>query len=890
MGMQGKFGFFDTLVNFVSRIGVSGDKAVGNTYAAPSYNKTEIDAAYRSSWLARKVIDIPPLDMTREWRNWQASEKQIEDMEQWEKDFGIVTKTRRALTWGRLYGGGALILGVDQGNANTPLDIEKVTQGSLKFVHALHRFELIAQDVIRDPMDPLFGQPKMYQVNSAQQGSVEIHPSRVIRFLGNEYPDEAMSGADQGWSDPYWMTLRDIVTQNDALSAVISSLVQEAKVDVITVPNLMEMVGTDVAEERLLKRFTLAMTMKSLNNTTLLDGGPDGKSGEQWTRKEMNFGGLDGIMKLFLAVAAGAADIPATRLLGKAPDGMNATGDSDTRNYYDMLSSRQELELWPSLIPLDKIMQLHLFGKIDDNIYFESAPLWQMTPAENADIASKKAATSKVYADMNVMPDLAFAKIVQNQLIEDATFPGIEAALKEFGDEPEAAPIPLMLAGPGQTALPAHLPPKQLPAPVRTTDFQDAMRRLDPTNTGVIRKSWKMGITKLFRTAETRIKSLIKGSEGVGLDQQHYRDLLENVMGGQEWFGKYVVRAYRRGLDDATQRLGSNMKFPFVESDVSTMRDVASRVQFDLSVIADELSKQIADAVKASVTVPEALSRASERISAIGIARAQTVAAVHTIGTHARASLNYYKRSGIKYVGADIEAVPHRHRMGDAEELLQFATAGDNLVCPECEDMEGQIFTIEEAEGVIPVHPNCRCAWIPIREPSGRFNKRLGVEDASSRSLYVHRPVINTGDIVKWAKEQGFQSIVPGDDMHVTICYSRTPFDWMKTQSDAPGEDDKGRITVRPGGIRIVERLGPQAVVLLFNSSVLSARHEQLRVAGAATDFDEYQPHVTLTYNTGSLFNLSAIVPYKGEIILGPEVFEEINDFDPSTVQEEMLQ
>ena len=35
------------------------------------------------------------------------------------------------------------------------------------------------------------------------------------------------------------------------------------------------------------------------------------------------------------------------------------------------------------------------------------------------------------------MPDLALAKGVQNMLIEDGSLPGLEAALDEFGDEPE---------------------------------------------------------------------------------------------------------------------------------------------------------------------------------------------------------------------------------------------------------------------------------------------------------------------------------------------------------------------------------------------------------------------------------------------------------------------
>jgi hypothetical protein len=41
---------------------------------------------------------------------------------------------------------------------------------------------------------------------------------------------------------------------------------------------------------------------------------------------------------------------------------------------------------------------------------------------------------------------------------------------------------------------------------------------------------------------------------------------------------------------------------------------------------------------------------------------------------------------------------------------------------------------------------------------------------------------------------------------------------------------------------------------------------------GASHDFDEYQPHVTITYE-GSDLDLSKVEPYRGELVFGPEIF-----------------
>ena len=45
----------------------------------------------------------------------------------------------------------------------------------------------------------------------------------------------------------------------------------------------------------------------------------------------------------------------------------------------------------------------------------------------------------------------------------------------------------------------------------------------------------------------------------------------------------------------------------------------------------------------------------------------------------------------------------------------EWITAGDERVCPDCAGLEGSIFTIEEAQGMLPLHAQCRCAWIPTK-------------------------------------------------------------------------------------------------------------------------------------------------------------------------------
>ncbi len=76
---------------------------------------------------------------------------------------------------------------------------EAVGPGGVKFLHVVNRWQLSAPVINRDPLDPYFGEPVSYEVVAPTRGALQIHPSRVIRFLGNEYPDPTLGLSV--WSD-----------------------------------------------------------------------------------------------------------------------------------------------------------------------------------------------------------------------------------------------------------------------------------------------------------------------------------------------------------------------------------------------------------------------------------------------------------------------------------------------------------------------------------------------------------------------------------------------------------------------------------------------------------------------------------------------------------------
>jgi phage-related protein (TIGR01555 family) len=214
-------------------MGTDKDKMVGTFFGFDLMSQQQLEAAYRGDWIARKIVDIPAYDATREWRNWQAESGDITMIEELEKDFGLQRKLALAMQRGRLYGGGALIMGVDQGNPDEPLELEALGKDCLKFVHVVSRYELSAGEMNYDVLDPFYGEPKYYTRSNNAGVSVKLHPSRVIRFVGAEIPDLAQS---QGWGDPILQIVADAVKGAGTVTNGTAQLVNEAKIDIIKIP------------------------------------------------------------------------------------------------------------------------------------------------------------------------------------------------------------------------------------------------------------------------------------------------------------------------------------------------------------------------------------------------------------------------------------------------------------------------------------------------------------------------------------------------------------------------------------------------------------------------------------------------------------------------------
>lgn len=428
--LDSRFELFDNLQNFITGMGTNKDKRTHNIYRndnplSAQSNRQELNALYRTNWLAAKIIEIIPKDMGREWREFTNEDdpELIKELEKEEKRLQLRKHITLAHIWARLYGTGFVVMDIDDGQSpDMPLDISRIKKGGLHHVKSIDRFRLSQADTvpISNPLDPNFGMPEFYRFN---ESTIKIHASRMLRFEGVPLPWDEFR-RNNYFSDSILDRLLTALINYDSVNDGVATMVTEANVDIMKIDNLMSMVSNPAQRELLQKRMALAKMMKNMNNILMID------KNEEFDVKSFTFSGLPDVIDRMLKALAAASDVPATRLFGSSADGLNATGEGDQSNYYDSIASRQQDEYSPVLDYFDTIMAASLGLNID--IEYRWKPLFQMSEAQQADVNTKNAQKDNVYEAMGAVKVSTIAKdLKQKSIYLNITAEDIEE-LEEF--------------------------------------------------------------------------------------------------------------------------------------------------------------------------------------------------------------------------------------------------------------------------------------------------------------------------------------------------------------------------------------------------------------------------------------------------------------------------
>lgn len=289
----------------------------------------------------------------------------------------------------------------------------------------------------------------------------------------------------------------------------------------------------------------------------------------------------------------------------------------------------------------------------------------------------------------------------------------------------------------------------------RHAPIHNARRLLrgDPTRTLSISRRWVAEINRRVRKLNKEVTNFISTLDVFGLDERKrppvflvqnieprayefvtdadklpiFRDWFkkqvdEGVLGigsfpafsdqQKPWQVRYVDSAYKKGITNAYLSskeaklaselgVGEQTAENFLRSSfllpetVAKVRFLATRSYEQLKGFTDAMAQQtnfiLAQGIADGHGARTIAKQMTEKISGLTKQRAHAIARTEVINAHANGQLDTFQQLGVEELGVKAE----------------WVTAGDDRVCPDCFAQEAQIFTIEEARGLIPFHPNC---------------------------------------------------------------------------------------------------------------------------------------------------------------------------------------
>lgn len=361
---------------------------------------------YATSWEARKIVDIPVQDALREPVELHGLEERDRDLllESY-MALELDKQLRRALVQERLLGG-CVLLGVfkrpQEEETAEPLPLSEIAQGDLEAVNLVDVGRLSRPDYDTDPFSVAYD-----RIESLQVTGVQVHASRLCVFdgtpllgRGSQMIMESFRYNPCGFGESVLAPLYDLLVRVIGTQQGAYHLVNLASVLVLAADNLRLLNATGSPAKAKLEEMAEQI---SIYRAAIVD-----LKGVEFKQHAASFGSVPELVMTFLQILSAGSDIPATRFLGQAPGGLNATGTSDLENYYNSIRAWQQTHIKPIQRKLFDWVGCSLWGgpvwlEKSKGLTFEYPPLWNQTALEKAQTESTVALFIRSLTELGVI-------------------------------------------------------------------------------------------------------------------------------------------------------------------------------------------------------------------------------------------------------------------------------------------------------------------------------------------------------------------------------------------------------------------------------------------------------------------------------------------------------
>lgn len=393
--MDKKVAVKDAFINPVAKLGLGMDNLLSGTDYTRSRFTQDYNlmvTLYRTHWIVKKIIDVVSNDMTKAGIKITTALEPaiIKRIQGCIKRRKVEKSLNELVRWGRLFGGAGAVMLIDGQDdiLDQPLDLDSIMLDDFKGLLVFDRWSGITpctEEFVTDLDSPDFGLPKYYNVSLSDSTPLRVHHSRVLRYVGRILPRWERE-VEQHWGASELETAIEEIAKRDNTSFNIAQLVFLANLRILKMSDLGD--GLTLNDSR--AQSDIYQTLQAQNSLMSSFGLYVMNKDDDFDTKAYTFSGLAEIMQNFMLDISGATGIPATKLYGRSPEGLNATGESDMQNYYEMIRENQSTSLednWNKLLPVIFMSEL---GFVPDDLDFEFEAIENVKEEEIADLIGKK--------------------------------------------------------------------------------------------------------------------------------------------------------------------------------------------------------------------------------------------------------------------------------------------------------------------------------------------------------------------------------------------------------------------------------------------------------------------------------------------------------------------
>lgn len=390
------------------------DKRLSASFLADRITQERAEEIWLGDDIAARIVETIPEEMTRVTPSIVvAGEPGLsEDLDEALRNMHAIEEIQRALCHQRAFGGAAILLGADDGQADLSKPLDESRIRSFTWLSERTPRELVPVTWYGSVLDARYSQVETWRlvpygaVTSLQPGEIAgpvLHESRIIKLEGITTSRRALvNGTATGWGHSIFVRILQVIQDFQVGWQGAGIILTDFSTPTLKLKGLAEALALAGEAQRSLVSRAAAMELsRSIARVTLLD------SEEEYERHTTQVTGLAELLEKFFQRVASAAQMPVSMLTGQAPAGLNATGDSEMRWFYDRVRSKQMRDLLPIWKRLATLVFLSkegpTGGKIPENWSIKIPPLWQLTDKEQAEARKVQADSDAIYIDRGVV-------------------------------------------------------------------------------------------------------------------------------------------------------------------------------------------------------------------------------------------------------------------------------------------------------------------------------------------------------------------------------------------------------------------------------------------------------------------------------------------------------